>query len=154
MGFVLSTMPEGPVKIQIEQKKLPTGARADSLEKPLMPGKIEGRRRRGQQRTRWLDGITKSMNISSNRFQEIVKDREAWRAEVRGVAESDTNKQLSNKYNGQSHMLSSARYFSFVASQDRMCLHPHVSVQRAQQESPFLSRIPLVRAASQPSIQP
>ena len=60
-----------------------------------MLGNIEGRRRRGQQRTRWLDGITKSMNISSNRFQEIVKDREDWRAEVRGVAESDTTEQMN-----------------------------------------------------------
>ena len=111
--------------------------RADSLEKTLMLGKTEGRRRRGQQRTRWLDGITNSMNISSNRFQEIVKDREAWRAEVHGVAESDTNKQLSNKYNGQSHVLSSARYFSVVASQDRMCLHPHMSASNEHSKNPL-----------------
>ena len=58
--------------------------RADSLEKPLMLGKIEGRRRRGQQRTRWLDGITDSMGMSLSQLQEMVKDRD-WRAAVHGV---------------------------------------------------------------------
>ena len=59
--------------------------RADSLEKTLMLGKIEGRRRRGRQRIRWLDGITSSMDMSLNNLQEMVKDRKAWRASVHGL---------------------------------------------------------------------
>ena len=64
--------------------------RADSLEKTLMLGKIEGRRKRGQQRMRWLEGITDSMDMSLRNFWEMVKNREDWRAAVHGITKSQT----------------------------------------------------------------
>ena len=77
----------------------PLMRRTDSLEKTLMLGKIEGRRRRGRERMSWLDGITNSMNMNLSKLQETVENRDAWRAAVRGLTEADMTWRLNSNIN-------------------------------------------------------
>ena len=98
--------------------------RVDSLEKTLMLGKIEGRRRRGRQRMRWLDGITDSMDIGLDRFQDMVMDREAWRAAVHGVAKSWTRLSDWTELRQFLHYLLKSLSWSMITCNASFVLYP------------------------------